>query len=412
MPHPLRALFLDMDSFFASAEQHFNPSLRGKAVAVAPMLAESTCCIASSYEAKAHGVKTGTRVSEARLLCPGIIILAAQPPRYVELHHQIIAVVESCLHVDHVLSIDEMVCWLPENCRSGSHLQQVASTIKTRLEETFSPAVRCSIGVAPNGWLAKTASKMSKPDGFLIIRDHELPNILYPLPLTDLHGIGKNRALRLHSLGIHTTKQLCHAPKEILRSAWGGVQGEHLWYKLRGECLEEVPSNRQKQSLSHGHVLAPDMRPPDKAEAILHRIMQKAALRLRHEGLYAAVLDLQLSFQNGKKWSGAFEFIETNDTLFFSQHIQALWQQRPYPKEPVKRINLILHKLCRDTQFTPSLFEQKQGQERRARLNQSMDSINQKFGKRALYLGSAHGAMESLEAKIAFHHIPDTDIEA
>ncbi len=80
MPHPLRALFIDMDSYFASVEQHARPHLRGKAVGIAPMLAESTCCIAASYEAKAYGVKTGTRVSDARLLCPGIRILEARPP--------------------------------------------------------------------------------------------------------------------------------------------------------------------------------------------------------------------------------------------------------------------------------------------------------------------------------------------
>ncbi|MDB4409019.1 hypothetical protein N9165_03040, partial [Akkermansiaceae bacterium] len=90
MTHPLRSLFLDMDSYFASVEQHLQPHLRGRPVGVAPMLVESTCCIAASYEAKAFGVKTGTRVSDARVMCPGIEIVEARPPLYVDVHHRII----------------------------------------------------------------------------------------------------------------------------------------------------------------------------------------------------------------------------------------------------------------------------------------------------------------------------------
>ncbi len=170
MNHPLRSLFLDMDSYFASIEQHLNPRLRGIPVGVAPMLAESTCCIAASYEAKAFGVKTGTRVSDARVMCPGIVIVPSRPPIYVNFHHRIVEIVESCTHVDHVLSIDEMVCWLPTNLRTDSAVETISRAIKAKLTSEFSPAVRCSIGVAPNGWLAKTASKMRKPDGFFIIR--------------------------------------------------------------------------------------------------------------------------------------------------------------------------------------------------------------------------------------------------
>ena len=96
--NPLRSLFLDMDSYFASVEQYLHADLRGKPVGVAPMLVESTCCIAASYEAKAFGVKTGTRVSDARKMCPGIKIVHAQPPFYVEVHHKIVDIVESCIH--------------------------------------------------------------------------------------------------------------------------------------------------------------------------------------------------------------------------------------------------------------------------------------------------------------------------
>src|SRR5947208_3178936 len=103
---PLRSLFIDMNSFFASVEQQDNPRLRGRAIAVIPTNAETTSCIAASYEAKQFGVRTGTPVWQARKLCPGIICLTANHLRYVQMHHRIVDAVNSCIPVETVKSID------------------------------------------------------------------------------------------------------------------------------------------------------------------------------------------------------------------------------------------------------------------------------------------------------------------
>lgn len=114
----LRALYVDFNSYFASVEQQLCPKLRGKPVGVLPVMADTTCCIAASYEAKRYGVRTGTSVREARRLCPDIRLVLARPAVYVEQHHRLIEAVESCLHVDRVLSIDEMACRLTgSDCR-------------------------------------------------------------------------------------------------------------------------------------------------------------------------------------------------------------------------------------------------------------------------------------------------------
>ena len=196
----LTALFIDFDSYFASVEQHLQPHLRGQPVGVAPVMAESSCCIAASYEAKAFGVKTGTRVSEARTICPGIHIVPARPEMYIRTHHAAIAAVETCIHVEDVLSIDEMWAWLPYNWRSEAKITEIAENIRQAMLSTFSPALTCSIGVAPNRWLAKMASKMRKPDGFFIIHQHQLPHALHELDLSDIHGVGSSMKLRLHAL--------------------------------------------------------------------------------------------------------------------------------------------------------------------------------------------------------------------
>lgn len=410
MSHPLRSLFLDMDSYFASVEQHFAPELRGLPVAVAPMLVESTSCIAASYEAKAFGVKTGTRVSDARVKCPGIRILHARPPLYVEVHHKIVEIVESCIHVDHVLSIDEMVCWLPTNLRTQEAVEALSAGIKGKLATELSPAVKCSIGIAPNGWLAKTASKMKKPDGFMVIRSEDLPEVLHELSLGDLHGIGSNMELRLHSHGIHTVEQLCAAPKELLKGIWGGVEGKRLWHRLRGEVTEDYDSDPTKKSIGHGHVLPPEFRAPARALPVIHRLVQKAALRMRTSGLLAEALELSLSFTNHERWSGGVVFAGTADSLFLTQMIKALWKERPHQREGVAKANIVLGRLVEEKQYTPSLFD-REACGRIAQLNKTMDGITGKFGKQALYLGGAHGALDTAQPKIAFGHIPDVKVE-
>ena len=213
MDQPLTALFVDCDSYFASVEQHLDPNLRGRPVGVAPVMAESSCCIAASYEAKAFGVKTGTRISDARILCPGIAIVESKPAEYIRHHHRIVEAVEDCIHVEAVLSIDEMWAWLPRTVREPSVVEAIGRKIKETVACEVSPFIKVSVGAGPNKFLAKMASKMRKPDGLFIIESHELPAILHELNLRDLTGIARSMETRLHAAGIHTVERLCAASK-------------------------------------------------------------------------------------------------------------------------------------------------------------------------------------------------------
>lgn len=385
------------------------PELRGKPVGVAPMQTQSTCCIAASYEAKKYGVKTGTMVSDAYKLCPEITIVPARPPLYTEIHHMIVNLVESCIHVDHVLSIDEMLCWLPYNWRTEAKVKSVAEEIKHHLTKEFEGAINTTIGVAPNGWLAKMASKMKKPNGFMIIDDADLPEVLYDLELIDLHGIGKSLEFRLHAHGIHTVEDLCQASLEQLRGVWGGVAGALMWRKLRGQAIDDVITRSQAKSMSHGHVLPPDMRSPKKAITVIHRLLQKVAFRARANGYRVGVLELHLRYINKLKWSDSMVFTPTGDMLLLTKRIKELWNRRSDRQSFILQANIVLHHLVAEASYTPSLFEREDT--RCDSVNQAVDSIIRKFGKNALYYGGAHGAMETAQPKIAFQHIPNLEHE-
>src|SRR5262249_46435119 len=149
-------------AFFASVEQQDKPHLRGKPVAVIPTQAETTCCIAASYEAKAFGVKTGTPVWEARKLCPGIRCIVADHRRYVTVHNRIVDAVGSVLPIDRIVSIDEMTCKLKGNDRKLEIATEAALEIKHAIRQKAGDYLRCSIGIGPNNLLAKVASDMKK----------------------------------------------------------------------------------------------------------------------------------------------------------------------------------------------------------------------------------------------------------
>ena len=151
LPGPyLNWLFVDLNSYFASVEQETRPELRGKPIGIVPMMADTTCCIAASYEAKAFGVKTGTIVGEAKKMCPGLVLVEARHQVYVEFHHRIVEAVESCLPVTAVMSIDEMACRLMGRERPLLAAMELGRQVKARILERVGPMMRSSVGLATN----------------------------------------------------------------------------------------------------------------------------------------------------------------------------------------------------------------------------------------------------------------------
>src|SRR6476469_1466037 len=168
-------LFVDLNSYFASCEQQDRHDLRGQPVGVVPMLADTTCCIAASYEAKAYGVRTGTIVADARRLCPEILLVEGRHELYVEYHRRIVEAVESCLPVTAVCSIDEMACRLMGRERPLLPAMELARKVKARIRERAGECLHSSVGLATNRYLAKVASDMEKPDGMVALTLDILP---------------------------------------------------------------------------------------------------------------------------------------------------------------------------------------------------------------------------------------------
>ena len=408
----LRYLFIDFDSFFASVEQQLQPHLRGRPVGVVPSLGvETTCCIAASYEAKAFGVKTGTPVREARHLCPDIVFVEANHPAYVRIHSRIRARIHEVLYVDAVLSIDEMYGRLPPHEQAPDRARAKAEAIKAALARDIGPHVRASIGLAPNRFLAKLASKMEKPDGLTSLDFGDLPHKISGLELEDLTGIGKGMLRRLRAARIHSVSQLCKASRRKLHSVWGSVEGDRMWSALQGIDLPPVETSRR--TVGHSHVLPPRLRSCSGAHATLHRMLQKAGRRLRAMDHFAGQLVLQVKFGFELRWENECSCFPTQNDVTLGRLMNQLWEERPREVPEPTKVGVMLLRLEAGRSHTPDLFA-KPAEARNLALQEAMDQVNRRHGGRSLYYAEALEAQRDPEVapmRIAFHHIPGLDLE-
>jgi DNA polymerase-4 len=414
----LRCLFVDFNSYFASVEQQDDPALRGRPVAVAPVMAETTCCIAASYEAKAFGIRTGTPVWEARERCPEIVVLQGRPARYVEVHHQLMQAIQDCIPHGKAESIDEVPCWLIGRERKRENAEAIARQIKTTLLDRGFDAIRCSIGIAPNKFLAKTASDMQKPDGLTVLEMADLPHTLHRLELREFCGIGPSMERRLQRAGIRSVEALCAASRERLRAAWGSVEGERYWLQLRGFELPERKS--QRGSVGHSHVLGPELRSYDGARSVLFKLLAKAAMRLRHEGFLAGGLAIRMRFVGlDKRFERDLSFAPIDDTPTLLKLLgrellpleRALASGRWKPKRhPPLSVSVTLVQLEARGSVSGELMAERH---RSREMSATLDAINRRYGNNAVYFGAMQQALSQQAApmRIAFGQIPQTALE-
>lgn len=422
-PHrPLRWLFLDMNSFFASAEQHDHPRLRGKPVGVTPTPGDHSGCIAVSVEGKAAGVRMGMRPPEARRVCPGFIALKARPDRYVQLFHTLKASTEKHAPIFRAYSVDEWAIQLLGDERTPHGATQLAQRIKQQITADHSPALRCTIGLAPTRLLAKIATELHKPDGLVFLTPDDLPQKLAHFALTDLTGIAQGTAAKLRRHGIHTVEQLWQISRPDARRIWGSVQGEHWWYGFHGIDCPEVKTRRS--SMGHAHVLPPQYRNDRDAWAVAVRLLCKAAARLRFDDeqdppYWAHGLSLSVRYTNDARFATQRTFPATQDTPTLLHYLRQCWHDRPTEPTKLKAADrgllqpqqiavTLLHLLPRDA-ATPQLFPESQ---RPQRVSHALDLINRKLGNHRLHLGSMHDLLADypMDDKIAFGRVPETKV--
>ena len=243
-------LYIDFDGFFAACEEQADRRLQGRPLGVIPFAgAVHSCVIAANTMAKRAGVTTGMAIADARRRCPGIALVPQQPDLYTRIHHRIVAAVLDVLPIDAVCSIDEFAATVEPRDIPAALTHQ----IKQRLRDAVGDHITCSIGYAPNRWLAKIAADLDKPDGLTVLHPRDLPGRLLTLDLEDLPGVATRMRTRLARGGLTSVGDLWQADPLQLRLAWGSVTGARLWYALHGYAV--APPRTQRRSIGHGRVV-------------------------------------------------------------------------------------------------------------------------------------------------------------
>jgi DNA polymerase IV len=386
-----RQFFIDMNSFFASCEQQDRPELRGKPTIVVPMIADTTCALAASYEAKSYGIKTGTGVGEAKQICPHIQIVEARPRLYLEINRQILEVLNDHFVTINPLSVDEMACRLPTIVSCREEEVKIAKRVKEHMRKQLGPWLRCSIGIAPNVFLAKVASDCMKPDGLTIWDESNLPLALNHVGLRDLPGIGKAMQKRLAQNSIYSTEDLMSKSPIELRRAWGSVVGEQWWYMLRGSSIMDYAPSRQagdvRKSVSQSHVLGPDNRTREGAIRVLIELTEKALKRIRTYNQAALHVSLSMRFMgrssdgrsSGPRWQcHGRASSHASDDLTWMQVIRPLLSTVPECNAgfvPLS-VGIVFSDLAAAGDVNLSLFDETV---ERQTLAETIDALNRKY---------------------------------
>lgn len=410
-----RVLFIDMNSFFASCEQQTNYWLRGRPVAVCVYTGKYGCVIAPSIEAKKRGIKLGLRLNEAMQICPDLVPLETNPEKYRSFHVKIMNVLRKYSNEVIPKSIDEAVVDLTTYKKVYPDPIAVAHAIKNDIRNEVGDWLKCSIGIAPNAFLAKLASDIQKPDGLTVINPQNIDEVLGKLELTDLPGIAKAMSARLMKAGIYTPLQLRYSKPEILKAACKSIIGLHWYYRLHFQEVDMLGTDEYK-SMSAMRQVSKEQR---ESVGTLHEIMMMLCLtlenRLVKKELYCKYVQFYVNYDDKTSWQDKFH---TNQPLQDGMQIYHILQERqqrfekkhepllPIINKHVTSIGLVVTEFINEMQALQlNIFDN--SHIKNNKLRKAVYNIKDKYGKSTILRASELKEDEFTHDIIGFGNIKD-----
>lgn len=306
-----KIIHVDMDAFFAAVEQLDNKKLRGKPVIVGGTSNRgvvSTC----SYEAREFGVHSAMPIFMAKKLCPKGIFLKGRHSRYQEISENIFKLLCEITYDIEKVSIDE--AYLDVTALYNSP-ENIAQYIKNRVKEEIGLTV--SVGISYNKFLAKLSSDWDKPDGLFQIKEEDVPNILKPLPIEKIHGLGSVSAKRLNKIGIFTVEDLLKYSKQVLQDILGSM-GEEVYLRIRGIDDRQVKSSGVRKSIGTEVTLSKDIDDIVLISKYLDDYLRKICDEIVQKKILAKTITLKIKFDDFQQItrSKSLENASNNYNLF------------------------------------------------------------------------------------------------
>ncbi|OLN25174.1 DNA polymerase IV [Desulfovibrio sp. DV] len=376
-------MHLDMDAFFASVEQHDDPSLAGQPVIIGHD--HRGVVSAASYEARVYGVRSAMPVSEARRRCPHGVFLPGNRRRYAEVSRIVMHTLGQFSPLVEPASIDEAYVDITGTQTLFGPPETLARTIKDAIRA--STGLPCSIGIAPVKFIAKIASDFDKPDGLTIVTPEAALDFLGPLPVGKIPGVGKRAEETLARLGIRTVADIRnHTPDFLARHC--GKYGLALYDKAHARGSATITTDREAKSISAENTFDTDTADRHYLAAWLLRQAERIGRELRQEHLRGRTITLKLKFNTFKQITRSRTLPEATDSdAAIFQTGQDLLNAESLP-HPLRLIGLGVSHFG-DTPRQLSLLEEpgQTKQQHNTKIDSALDAIRNKFGRQAIIRG-------------------------
>ena len=370
-------IHLDLDAFYTSVEQVDYPSLKGKPVVVgADPRSGRGVVSAASYEARSFGIHSAMPISQAYKLCPQAQFRPGRMKRYKEISDRIMTLIKEYTPLVEQVSIDEAFMDITGCERLFGSAEEIGRNIKNRVLKE--EGLTASVGIAPNKYLAKIASELDKPDGFVIVKHGEEKEFLAEMPVERLWGVGEKTARRLRDTGITTIGQLAEYPQIYLEKKMGKF-GRHLWELANGIDESDVTPWDEVKSISNEITFGKDIEDTDEMKATLLALSEKVGRRARKKGLKGKTVILKIRFSDFSTFTRNRTFAEgTNLAEHIYKTILDLFKTFDLEEKKVRLLGVGISQLKEGHIGQTELF-QKDDQKKR-QVTVTVDKIKDKYG--------------------------------
>lgn len=381
---------IDMNCFFASCEIAENPSLAGKPLVIArDDVFRKSIILTATYEARKYGIYTTMLVKDAIKLCPHVVVAEPHYDLYQYYSKLFFEYLKTITKYIEPMSIDEGFLDVTEVCQKIDALT-LAKTIQDTLLKKYK--LPCSIGIAPNKFLAKMASDMKKPLGITILRKREIPELLWPLPIEDMMGVGKKTAPKLKAIGINTIGDAAnYQNKDLLIKTVGPSMTEYLKEKSYGIDNTQVvfESNDLTESISNSLTFDFDEIDLKVIKDTLKMLTNSVSYRLEKDNLKAYTIGIQIKYNTFKTINRSKGLITPmNDNIELYSVVSELFDEF-YDDTPVRLVGVFANRLVKYQEEAKqySLFDNLDQLEKENKIYQLLRSINNNAGNNIINIG-------------------------
>lgn len=369
-----------MNAYFASVEQQVNSYYRNKPLAITPTFCSTGCIITSSYEARKYGIKTGMLIKQALKIYPYLICRESNTNLYLDYHQKIIDTILQITPFFSVRSIDELVIKISPKDQNLNNCINLAKKIKNNIYKKVGECLSCSIGIASNDFLAKTAADYQKPDGLTIIKNDNIKFFLKKLKLNDLCGINYRMQKQFNKLNIYTPLDLYNTSIQNLKQMLGKI-GQYWFLNIHGYDYKSnlISKISLPKTISQSHILPPKLRDWKNGWIVCQKLIFKACFRLRKKSLITNKVYLHVRYTNNKYFNYFLIIDKNSNSFFITKYMKYMWNKiNKYNKRPFK-ICIIFSNLQKSLLTQNNLFNNQINKQ--INIFKTIDSLNKKYNE-------------------------------